>query len=254
MTLSGLGVRCIGCDIPHTRRWFDSTKTHRNITINTPQVKRKYCFMSVNGTQHILCLILLSLVGCTPTPRAPERFHAPLGYKYTHRLEMASSGVCSGTAVSQHTILTAAHCLHEQHDTVNGRHDPLVKIDGVVVREVGVVVDQSDHALVTVNTPPTQLDQTNDRNHWCWSECSLLGESVGSAHVLSSGSCDWICWWEHLDRCPSMVWRFRIRYLHRRWRIDRSLKHDLHRSTRSTIRCAKVCHRPPIIFHPISAG
>src|SRR5687768_8446251 len=56
------------------------------------------------------------------------------------RLEFAGGGVCSGTAISNDTLMTAQHCLS----------GTLQKVNGVAVTVVGIGKDKKDLATVKV--------------------------------------------------------------------------------------------------------
>jgi hypothetical protein len=57
------------------------------------------------------------------------------------RLEMAGNGVCSGTAVGPHLVLTATHCFGEGPLVSPAETTPLVSIDGKPVAEVKRIND-----------------------------------------------------------------------------------------------------------------
>lgn len=74
-------------------------------------------------------LAVLMLAGCA----------AP-GVKVSHRLDF-NDGVCSGTAVGRHTILSATHCFIGSKT---------LAVDGVPVSIVQLINDGNDHALAVV--------------------------------------------------------------------------------------------------------
>ena len=83
--------------------------------------------------KYILLLILALVSGCAE------------GYPIRDvalRLEFAGGGICSGTAVSDDVILTAAHCF------INGR---LTTINGKPAHALKLVDDGQDHVLVRVS-------------------------------------------------------------------------------------------------------
>jgi V8-like Glu-specific endopeptidase len=75
-------------------------------------------------------LAALLLAGCVTAP-----------HKTTHRLDF-DDGVCSGTAVGKHVILSAEHCFTGSHT---------LAIDGKPVEVLQIVTDGNDHALATVS-------------------------------------------------------------------------------------------------------
>lgn len=81
----------------------------------------------------ILAVVLLA--GCA---NAGEIVRA---HRSTVLLTM-EDGICSGTAVGRHTVLTAEHCLTGTHT---------LAIDGKPVKVVKIILDHRDHALVTVS-------------------------------------------------------------------------------------------------------
>lgn len=86
----------------------------------------------------VLLVLLTGCGGCVSAPSvAPVR-----SQDATLRLEYVDGGVCSGTAVGRHTVLTATHCQDgAQLWTVNGQ----------VVSVLNQEDDGKDHTLLQVN-------------------------------------------------------------------------------------------------------
>ena len=86
----------------------------------------------------VLCLLAaLFLGGCGAVAQPQESPKTA-----TLRLEYEDGGVCSGTAVGRHTVLTATHCMEDSElRAINGR------VAHVIHRED----DGKDHALVVVS-------------------------------------------------------------------------------------------------------
>lgn len=86
-----------------------------------------------------LALLLASLLmaGCSGCASLPS--HTDLRATAL-RLEFAGGGVCSGTAISATTLVTAQHCLSGTLETVNG----------VAVTVVGIGKDKKDLATIKV--------------------------------------------------------------------------------------------------------
>lgn len=80
--------------------------------------------------QYLAFLAAVMLAGCAVSP-----------HKATHRLQF-DDGICSGTAVGSHTLLSAQHCF-------TGRH--ALFIDGVPAAVLYIVPDGADHVLVIVS-------------------------------------------------------------------------------------------------------
>jgi hypothetical protein len=62
-------------------------------------------------------------------------------------------GVCSGTAVAPHTIISAAHCFEDVENELGfvTPPPPSMKVNGYLVKILAVVFDGNDHALVKVD-------------------------------------------------------------------------------------------------------
>lgn len=93
------------------------------------------------------------------------------------RLEF-SDGICSGTIVGAHTILSASHCFSEG--------GPLVSVNGKPAKQVALVNDGSDHALLTVDiafprwaTHGGKLKQRLEVHYW--------GNPAGMADLYRRG-------------------------------------------------------------------
>ena len=83
-----------------------------------------------------LVLVVLSIVGCgTPAPRHVTK-------DATVRLDF-SDGVCSGTVVGRHAILTATHCFEA--------FDGKLKVNGIAVTVKDKTDDGWDHILIIVD-------------------------------------------------------------------------------------------------------
>ncbi|HEY5849627.1 MAG TPA: serine protease [Lysobacter sp.] len=89
-----------------------------------------------------LVLLLALLTGCGGCASVPDYNDAKASVV---RLEFPGGGVCSGTAVSKTTVLSAAHCFHVDSGdmSVNGK-DVTFKV---------IANDGEDHVLVTVDKP-----------------------------------------------------------------------------------------------------
>lgn len=82
-------------------------------------------------------LMALVVAGCVAVAAPDESDGAA-----TVRLEYTDGGVCSGTAVGSHTILTATHCQEGA---------PLWTVNGVVAEVEEQIDDGNDHSLLIVN-------------------------------------------------------------------------------------------------------
>jgi hypothetical protein len=62
-------------------------------------------------------------------------------------------GVCSGTAVARHTIISAAHCFEDVENELGfvTPPPPSMKVAGYPAKILAVVFDGNDHALVKVD-------------------------------------------------------------------------------------------------------
>lgn len=84
----------------------------------------------------VLALFVLSLIGCgTPPPRHQLK-EAAL------RIELVDLGVCSGTAIGPHAVLTATHCFEQAAP---------IKINDKLVTVSKRVDDDRDHTIIIVN-------------------------------------------------------------------------------------------------------
>lgn len=85
-----------------------------------------------------LVLIAALGVGCaTPSRRDVLRD----AHGKTLRLEMVGGGICSGTAVGPHLVLTATHCFGEGPMVSPAETEDLVSVDGKPVAEVKRIND-----------------------------------------------------------------------------------------------------------------
>lgn len=85
----------------------------------------------------ILLALVLCVAGCASAPY--DWVHGS-----THRLSLyfkQGSGVCSGTAVGPHAILTAEHCVKDLE---------VLEVDGREVAIKSVLLDGDDHAILIV--------------------------------------------------------------------------------------------------------
>lgn len=90
----------------------------------------------------IALTLALALGGASFAAKAPE----PLATHEAALLLEFTDGSCSGTAVSAHVVLSAAHCFEG---------GPLVKINGKPMSVVGEIIhDGSDHVLLVVSSGP----------------------------------------------------------------------------------------------------
>lgn len=91
-----------------------------------------------------LLLASLLMAGCSGCASMPDYNDAKASVV---RLEFPGGGVCSGTAVSKTTVLSAAHCFHVDSGdmSVNGK-DVTFKV---------IANDGEDHVLVSVDKPFT---------------------------------------------------------------------------------------------------
>ena len=80
--------------------------------------------------RNLAILAAALLAGCAIAP-----------HKTTHRLAF-DDGICSGTAVGRHTLLSASHCFAGEHS---------LSVDGNPVEVIKIITDGADHALVTVS-------------------------------------------------------------------------------------------------------
>lgn len=84
-------------------------------------------------------VLLVGLYACAGVALVTHH-EAPVWSQATHSLTFPD-GMCSGTAVGAHTLLTAAHCLTK----------PLSAVDGKPVKVQWIAQDDADHALIGVD-------------------------------------------------------------------------------------------------------
>lgn len=85
-----------------------------------------------------LVLIAALGVGCATHSRRDVLRDA---HGKTLRLEIVGGGICSGTAVGPHLVLTATHCFGEGPMVSPAETEALVSVDGKPVAEVKRIND-----------------------------------------------------------------------------------------------------------------
>lgn len=83
-------------------------------------------------------VLLVAVVGCATHSRRDVLRDA---HGKTLRLEMVGGGICSGTAVGPHLVLTATHCFGEGPMVSPAETAALVSVDGKPVAEVKRIND-----------------------------------------------------------------------------------------------------------------
>jgi hypothetical protein len=81
-------------------------------------------------------LAIFLLAGCAALPQ-----------NTAHRVDL-KTGICSGTAVGTHTLLSAGHCFTDKHS---------ILIDGKPAAVLNVIPDGADHVLVIVTATFTDI-------------------------------------------------------------------------------------------------
>lgn len=84
-----------------------------------------------------MLVCLLMLLGAMPANAAPVKLA-------TYRITFSSGGFCSATAISEHVLITAEHCLIGSLATVGNQPAMMIGLP---------VLDGQDHALLRVSIP-----------------------------------------------------------------------------------------------------
>jgi V8-like Glu-specific endopeptidase len=127
----------------------------------------------------IALLLGLVLAGCTPSAIVPDPVtQKGSDFMTTARLEF-EKGICSGTVVQKHTVLSAEHCFKDNPTEM--------LVNGKKTKILSIVSDDQDHSLVEVELTFKQYAKLDLRKPSVGTTIHYWGNPGGLSMLLRRG-------------------------------------------------------------------